>query len=73
MPRWAAQALQPPNAILLTACAAGPVQLPFGIMAIAFAAIYLACYFFFGFVWWLLVRCAGAASRFRPQAALPQC
>ncbi len=32
------------------------LQLPFGAMAAVFAAIYLACYFFFGFVWWLLVR-----------------
>ncbi|KAL4443440.1 hypothetical protein ABPG75_011177 [Micractinium tetrahymenae] len=32
------------------------LQLPFGAMAAVFAAIYLASYFFFGFIWWLLVR-----------------
>ncbi|KAL4429159.1 hypothetical protein ABPG77_010138, partial [Micractinium sp. CCAP 211/92] len=44
------------------------LQLPFGAMAAVFAAIYLACYFFFGFVWWLLVRfypgCVYGASTF---------
>lgn len=41
----------------------GHMQLPFGAMAAVFAVIYLASYFFFGFIWWLLVRWAGAGRR----------